>query len=158
MLQLLNRDTRIADWMDLKVNARRQRPESTYKWWHHNQVTIVRHRKTEAMTRGGGHETYVLTEGQPNLPKGLPDGVGQHQGSWGWNHVPTASLEQLIAEQVAQAAQSTAHGRLRQANPLPCPGDVSLLQQRFKGDQQVQVSRCNILLCNDAHHNYRFNR
>ena len=63
----------------------------------------------------------------------------QFQGALRWRHTLRGAHQQRVAEQLAQAAQAVAHGRLGQIQLLRRLGHAALAQQRIQVDQKIQI-------------------
>jgi hypothetical protein len=70
----------------------------------------------------------------------------QFERARGRHDAARCAHEQFIAERFTQPFERPAHRRLAEEEPLRGARDAALLQQRAKGQQQVQVEMPEIIL------------
>ncbi len=100
---------------------------------------IVRRDDAEAAGRRGRVELGAGGDGGPDLQQGGADRFGQLLGPRRQHHPSAGRRQQVVVEELPQAVERTAHGRLAEVDRLGRLGDVLLGQQGVQRDQQVQV-------------------
>ena len=90
----------------------------------------------------GGVEARV--KGAVEQPQCLADGRDDGMGALGWLHAVAGAAKQLVAQQIAQAAQRMAHRRGGDAQPCRRQRHAAVAIERVDSPQLVQLQRAGV--------------
>ena len=87
-------------------------------------------------------------EGLPKLSKGGPYGSGELVRARSRHHALRSAHKQRVSKTSSQSCDGVAEGRLTEPNLSCGPPYMPLVDQRFKGKQQVEVDPAYIHIMN----------
>jgi len=102
-------------------------------------LAVVRQADAEHRIAGGGVELGGAADRSGNRIQCWRQQGEDLVGPCGRLHAAAGAHEQRVVEQVAQARQGRADGRLAEEQFFRGAGHTALMHQRFKHDQQVEV-------------------
>ena len=106
---------------------------------HRDELRVVRRHHPVVERRRGGVERGLVGECLLQAGDGVAQDRGEPLGALGRDHPAAGGDQQLIVEQVAEAAELVAQRGLAQAEALGGPGHAAFDEQRIEGDQEVGV-------------------
>ncbi len=105
------------------------------------QAEQVRQPDREGARRGGGVEPRIAFEHALDLAQHLPGRFRQFECPRGRLHAGGGTNQKLVLEEMPQARQGVAHGRLAEADPVGSPRHVLLAEQGVERYEQVEIDR-----------------
>lgn len=93
-------------------------------------------------------------EGLPKLSKSGSYGSGKLVGAGSWHHTLRCAHKQPVSKTSSQSRNGVAEGWLTESY-LPCgPAHMPLVDQRFKGKQEIEIDPADIHEMNIAYYAY----
>ena len=90
----------------------------------------------------------------PKLSKGRSYGPGELVGARSWHHALRCAHKQWVSKTGSQPRDGVAEGRLTEPHVSCGPAHMPLVDQRFKGKQEVKIDAANIHSMNIAYYIY----
>jgi hypothetical protein len=112
---------------------------------------VVRAGDAEDAVAGGRIERPVGLQQRGQVVQHLLHLRRQRQRALGRHHAPAGAGEERIAEDLAQAVQRRAHGRLAEEQPGRRARHALLAHQRIEGPQHADVQAADITLVRISH-------
>ena len=97
-------------------------------------------------------------EGLPKLGKCGSNRPGKLIGTGSWQHTLGSTHKQRIFETNPQPPNGVAEGRLTEPYPSRGPADMPLVDESFKGEEEVQIDSTDIHGVNTSYYNYQLHR
>lgn len=105
---------------------------------------VVGHGQAKAASAGGGIESRARLESRAQLRQAGANRPSELQSSRRGEHSALRAREEPVAENLAEPAESVAHGRLAQPDAAGGATDAALFEERFEGQEEVQIDGGNI--------------
>ena len=106
---------------------------------------VVGHAQAKHRATGAGVEVVDLAQGIGQAVQRRAQPFENGQGARRGLHRPTAAHQQGIVEELPQAYQGGADGRLAEKELFRGAGEVALMHQAFEHHQQVQVDAAQVV-------------